>query len=279
TYATLLDARGHILADLRIYCAEDHFILDVDADLLEKALQSLSRYNIGGRTPLDPLAATAVAIQGPESRRLLEEALEIRVPVLTELSHFVTNFGAQPVRIIRAGSAGEDGYEVWIESNEATALWDALMGCGRARGLLACGASALETLRIEAGIPKYGFELAEDVLPLEAGLLNAISFTKGCYLGQEIVERARSRGRVNWKLTGLWIDSSIVPARGEKALNDGKEIGEITSACLSPTLGRVIAMAYVRREVAEPGSKLTLASGASVEVVSLPFYSRREASA
>ncbi len=274
TYATMLDTRGHILADLRIYCVEDQLILDTDADLLEKVLQSLNHYNIGGRTPLQPLDVVSLAIQGPESRRVLEGALGIRLPVLAELSHCSTSFSGCPVRIICADSTGEGGYEIWVEGNEVKSLWDLLLAHGQSHGVHACGATALETLRIEAGIPKYGAELAEDVLPLEAGLVNAISFTKGCYLGQEIVERARSRGRVNWKLVGLLVDSSIVPARGEKMLHETKEMGEITSACLSPTLGRVIAVAYARREVSQPGSKLTLGSGASVEVVPLPFYHR-----
>jgi glycine cleavage system T protein len=282
TYATMLDARGHILADLRIYCAEDHFILDTDVNLLEKAMQSLNRYNIGGRTPLEPLDVSALAIQGPGARRILEESIETSLPVLPEFGHFMASSGAEPVgpvRIIRAENAGEEGYEIWVAKTGVKAVWDGLVARGKHYGLCACGTSALESLRIEAGIPKYGFELAEDVLPLEAGLLNAISFTKGCYLGQEIVERARSRGHVNWKLAGLKIESRTVPPRGEKLMHDGKETGEVTSACLSPTVGNVIALAYLRREVADPGVKLTLASGAGAEVASLPFYQRLKASA
>jgi aminomethyltransferase len=93
-------------------------------------------------------------------------------------------------------------------------------------------------------------------------------------VGQEIVERARSRGHVNWKLSGLIVHASSAPAPGEKLRATEKEIGEITSACVSPTLGKTIAMAYLRREVTEPGTKLTLASGAEAEVTPLPFYQR-----
>ncbi|HWT80403.1 MAG TPA: glycine cleavage T C-terminal barrel domain-containing protein, partial [Candidatus Methylomirabilis sp.] len=113
-----------------------------------------------------------------------------------------------------------------------------------------------------------------DTLPLEAGLLNALSFTKGCYPGQEIVERARSRGHVNWRLVGVGVDDAIVPSPGEKLLSEGKEVGETTSACFSPWLNRPIALAYVRREVSEPGTKLTFASGAAAQVHQLPFYQR-----
>jgi folate-binding protein YgfZ len=140
--------------------------------------------------------------------------------------------------------------------------------------MLPCGTRALETLRIEAGIPRYGQELGEDTIPNEAGLWNALSFNKGCYVGQEIVERARSRGHVNWKLVGLVVESETPPAAGEKLARDGREIGEITSSCVSPTLGKTIALAYLRREVAEPGTKLDFPSGTVAEVVPLPFYQR-----
>jgi glycine cleavage system T protein len=278
TYAALLDVRGHILADIRIYCDEDRFWLDTDVDLLENALHTLNHYNIGGRVPLEPQKLSTLGLHGPKARMILEAALGAGLPDLDEFSHVATSFAGQAVRVVRANSTGEDGYEIWVENEHVKSLWDATVEIGRHEGLLPCGSSALETLRIEAGIPKYGSELAEDTLPLEAGLLNALSFTKGCYVGQEIVERARSRGRVNWKLVGLFVGSEQVPQPSDKLLRDGKEIGEITSACLSPTLGRLIALAYVRREAAEPATALSLASGAHAEVAALPFYQRQETS-
>src|SRR6266567_7462416 len=126
------------------------------------------------------------------------------------------------------------------------------------------------TLRIEAGIPRYGAELGEDTLPLEAGLLNALSFTKGCYIGQEIVERTRSRGHVNWMLAGFFVQADAPPPMGEKLFLEGKEIGEITSACISPTLRKTIALGYVRREASGPGTRLAFASGSLAEVTQLP---------
>ena len=108
--------------------------------------------------------------------------------------------------------------------------------------MLPCGTEALESLRIEAGIPRYGAELNEDTLPLEANLLNALSFNKGCYVGQEIVERARSRGHVNWKLAGLAGRGRTILRRcGEKLIFEEKEVGEVTSSCLSPTLLKPLA--------------------------------------
>ena len=103
---------------------------------------------------------------------------------------------------------------------------------------------------------------------------NALSFNKGCYVGQEIVERARSRGHVNWKLMGLVVESEAPPPAGLKLVREGKEIGEVTSSCVSPTLVKSIALAYLRREVSEPGTRLEFPSGVVAEVVALPFYQR-----
>jgi glycine cleavage system T protein len=273
-YAALLNAQGHILADLRIYCAEDRFLIDTDADLRDKARQSLQRYIIADRVALEPLPLFALAFQGPRARPLLEKTLHIDLPALEEFDHFASNFAGFPVRVVSASSTGEEGYEVWVGEKGLAGVWGAACGQAPTYDMLPCGTEALESLRIEAGIPRYGAELAEDTLLLEAGLLNAVSFTKGCYLGQEIVERARSRGHVNWKLVGLTVESAQAPAPGEKLVSGEKEIGEVTSACVSPTLAETIALAYVRREVAEPGTALTLASGTPARVVALPFYRR-----
>lgn len=274
TYATLLNAQGHILADLRIYCAEDRFLIDTDVDLRDKAVQILQRYIIGDQVELEPLELFALAFQGPRCRPLLEKTLHMDIPTLEEFDHFATNYAGFPIRVVRASSTGEEGYEVWVGAKGLMGVWGAACGQAPTYDLLPCGSEALETLRIEAGIPRYGPELGEDTLPLEADLFNALSFTKGCYLGQEIVERARSRGHVNWKLVGLVVDAAVAPQPGEKLLAEGKEVGEVTSACLSPTLAKTLALAYVRREVSAPGTQIVLTSGSPAEVAALPFYRR-----
>lgn len=276
TYAALLNAQGHILADLRIYCAEDRFLIDTDADLRDKAMQLLRRYIIADKVALEPLALHALAFQGPRARPLLEKTLHVDLPVMEEFQHFATNYAGFPVRVVRASSTGEEGYEVWTPEKAMMAVWGAACGQAPTYEMLPCGSEALESLRIEAGIPRYGPELADDTLLLEAGLLNAVSFTKGCYIGQEIVERSRSRGHVNWNLVGVVMEAPAPPAPGTKLISEGKEAGEVTSSCVSPSLGKAIALAYVRREFAEAGTKLVLASGVPAEVVPLPFYARME---
>ena len=274
TYATLLNAQGHILADLRLYCAEDRFLVDADADLRDKAIEILRRYIVADQVEIELLDVYALGFQGPRSRPLLEKTLHIDLPAMQEFDHFATNYAGFPVRVVRATSTGEEGYEVWVGAKGLLAIWGAACGQAPTYDMLPCGSEALESLRIEAGIPRYGQELTEDTIPLEAGLLNALSFDKGCYIGQEIVERTRSRGHVNWKLMGLIVDASIPPRPGEKLVSEAREVGEVTSACLSPTLAKTLALAYLRREVSEPGRQLTFASGVSAQVAALPFYQR-----
>jgi glycine cleavage system T protein len=274
TYATLLNAQGHILVDLRLYCAEGSFLVDTDADLREKAIKTFRRYIVADQVEIEPLDLFTLAFQGPSARRLLEKTLHIDLPAMQEFDHFASNYAGVPIHVARASSTGEEGYEVWVSAPGMEAVWGAACGQAPTYGTLPCGCQALESLRIETGIPRYGQELGEDVIPLEAGLWNALSFNKGCYIGQEIVERARSRGHVNWKLTGLIVNAHEAPQPGEKLIAEGKEIGEVTSSCVSPTLAKTLALAYVRREVSDPGAKLTFASGVTAEVSVLPFYSR-----
>ncbi len=275
TYAMLLDAHGHILADARIYRAEDRFLLDTDADLRDKVMKIFEHYIIMDEVEQEPLALFALALQGPRARPLLEKTLHIGLPAMSEFDHFATNCVGVPVRVVRATSTGEEGYEVWTSAQGMMDVWGAACAQAPANELLPGGTEALETLRIEAGMPRYGEDFDEDTLALETGLLNAMSFTKGCYVGQEVVERTRSRGHVNWKLVGLWVGSASAPPSGEKLFSEGKEAGEVTSACVSPSLARTIALGYVRREVSEPGSEVTLASGPGAEVTALPFYGHR----
>jgi glycine cleavage system T protein len=273
-YATLLNAQGQMLADLRIYAADDRLLIDTDADLRTKAVELLRRYIIGDQVELELLEFYALAFEGPRAPGLVEKTLHIDLPPLNEFEHFATNYAGFPVRVVRMSNAGEEGYEVWVGSKGMMGLWGAACGQAPTYDMLPCGTEALESLRIEAGIPRYGAELAEDTLPLEANLLNALSFNKGCYVGQEIVERARSRGRVNWKLVGVIVEAGEPPAPGEKLLLEEKEVGEITSSCVSPTLLKTLGLGYVRQEQAQAGIKLKTASGFTAEIADIPFYRR-----
>jgi glycine cleavage system T protein len=273
TYAAMLTAQGRLLADLRIYRERDLYVLDTDTDLRDKVLATLNHFIIMDQVEVEPLELFPVALQGPRAHGLLEKTLHIDIPAMKEFEHFLTNYGGLPLRVVCASSTGEEGFEVWAPAQGMAAVWGAACGQAPTYDMLPCGTEALEMLRIEAGIPRYGPDLDEDTLLLEAGLLNAVSFTKGCYVGQEIVERIRTQGHVNWKLVGL-ITEAAAPQAGEKLMKEGKPVGEVTSACFSPYFRKSIALAYVRREVADPGAQLSFAFGREAVVTALPFYRR-----
>ena len=276
TYSTLLNPQGHILADFCVYSTDDRLLIDTDADLRDKLTQGLRKYIIADKVQVESRDTAAIAIQGPESLGIIKKALQSELHLAKEHDHATSHLAGLSVRILRAGSTGEEGYEIWVARQHLERAWKLLRETAGPAGATAfcCGVTALETLRIEAGIARYGSDMGEDTILNEAALFNAVSFNKGCYIGQEIVERARSRGHVNWKLMGVVVDSASPPQPGEKLLAGSKEIGEITSACVSPTLGKTIALAYLRREASEPGTDVLLASGVQAEVTSLPFYSR-----
>jgi folate-binding protein YgfZ len=149
-----------------------------------------------------------------------------------------------------------------------------LSAAGEQHSLRWIGAEAQEILRVEAGIPLYGVDFAEDNLLLEVGLDHAVSFSKGCYLGQEVVERIRSRGHVNKKLSGLFLETSKPANQGSSIEANGKSVGTITSSVISPRLNRPIALGYLSKEWWTPGTQVTVRSGADesrATVTALPF--------
>ncbi|MBI4482292.1 MAG: aminomethyl transferase family protein, partial [Acidobacteria bacterium] len=156
-------------------------------------------------------------------------------------------------------------------------LWQELIAMGERFSLRPVGWEAYQVLRVEAGIPLFGTDMDESHMPLEAGLEHALSTTKGCYVGQEVMARILYRGHVNRKLTGLRLQGGKVPEKGSTIVAGDKEIGQVTSAVFSPALGQPIALGYVRREFLTPGSKVEVkfnGDSASAEVVTLPFYRR-----
>ena len=273
TYALLLNAQGHILADLRIYADEDRLWIDTDADLAAKATSILRRYIIADRVEIEPSPLLSIALQGPRSGEIVQTLFGTPFePLDQEMDHRRVDFGGEWARLVKLSSTGEEGYEIWLDPEKAGPFWQSVLVQGAGCGLLPCGVEALESLRIEAGIPRYGADFGEDTLPLEAGLLNALSFNKGCYIGQEIVERARSRGHVNWKLVALHLDpGSSVPQPGAPLSIEGKSVGEVTSASYSAGHGAPLAFAYVRREYSELGARLSLPDGMATVNQSLRF--------
>ena len=269
--AALLTEQGRLVADLRIYATDSTVLLDVDARIAAKTIAALDRFIIADDVELVDLGAqqTTVAVQGPEAAQALN-ALGLDSLPERELHHCQATLAGVGVRIVRTDQTGHGGYEIHTPNDRAADVWQALASVD---GMQPVGHTALNMLRIEAGIPWYGVDMDEDRVVLEVGLEHAISFEKGCYLGQEVVERVSARGHVNRRLCGLLL-SAAGPAAGDRLFKDGKDVGWLTSVTDSPRLGRTIALGYVRREHADPGAHLSIdGNGKSVvaEVATLPF--------
>ncbi|MDH5681262.1 MAG: aminomethyl transferase family protein, partial [Spirochaetota bacterium] len=184
------------------------------------------------------------------------------------------DISGSPLLIVRSPRLNLEGYELFISQSEAMGLWDDLMAYGKDFGLKAIGEEVCETLRIESGVARFTVDMTEDTIPLEAGLDHAISFTKGCYVGQEVVTRMKHRGHPNWSLLGLMASPGISLSVGQKLTTGEKDVGHVTSATQSPTLGRSIALARVRRSCEEVGTKLRitgLEEDHEIVVSALPF--------
>jgi aminomethyltransferase len=221
-YAFLLNQQGRIQADLCLLCCEDHFLIDTEPELREKVLNLIRRYIISDQVELEDVTSrtAAIGVEGP-----LAEALQ------------------PPDGCTKApfSLTGQPGYRIYCAAGDMTKIAGQL----EAAGARPATPGDARVVRIENGKPRYGEDIRETSLPQETQQMHAVSFTKGCYLGQEIVERIRTQGHVNKKLVRLELDGSEPAVPGAKLMVDGQE-AEITSSVYSPHFGKAIALAYVR---------------------------------
>ncbi|MBI1739938.1 MAG: folate-binding protein YgfZ [Acidobacteriales bacterium] len=261
-YAFLLDAQGHIQADLYAFNRGESLLVDTERSQRDKVLQLFDHYIIADDVELADISEklTALGLTGPESRSVLERA-GVPVPDLAYLQFGDVQWQEIAITVLHSGEEAKDSWQVWIAPEHVSALWDALVKAG-ARST---GTSALNLFRISRGIPQFGQDIRERDLPQETGQMRALNFTKGCYLGQEIVERIRSRGAVHRQFTAFLVEGPL-PEPGAKIQADSKEVGEITSSAILPLPAgdRGVALGYLRREatgkeLTAGNSRLTLA--------------------
>ncbi len=286
TYAMLLTHRGKIIADLNIHVLEDAITIDTAPETAESLFNELDKYIIADDVELTDVTQEtgAIAVHGPKSSELVQSVLNMSdLATLPERhSHVreVDAFFKHPIVCVRTNATGEVGYTLYTATESLTSLWETLITKGSQFNVQPIGWNALESLRIEAGIPRYGTELTDAVIPLEAELEHAIDFEKGCYIGQEIVARMKYRGHPNRLLRGIEIDDNPTLQddcelrQGAQIFNAGKEIGWITSTTFAPTLDKKVALGYVRIAATEAGSRVQIeTSDGKVDgtVVRLPF--------
>jgi folate-binding protein YgfZ len=284
-YAALLTANGRMIADMRVLELDETTLVDVDASqatalrdrfdqfIFSEDVQvedvSTTRCELGIYGPLAApvLAAALIADRAADADAARLEAMPLYFNRCLETANGV-------VIVVRSDEAGIDGFDLFVDAAHA----DAIAARLREAGAVDVDAETAEVTRIEAGRPRFGADMDEDTIPLEAGIEDrAISLTKGCYVGQEIIIRVlhRGQGRVAKRLVGLTFDpSGAVPARGDVIRSGDRTIGVVTSATRSPALGRPVAMAYVHRDFTTPSMAVAVVTGGSAQpavVTSLPL--------
>jgi folate-binding protein YgfZ len=267
-YAFLLNPQAHILGDLYAYNRGETLLVDTDQVQVEKILAVFDKYIIMDDVEVANISAqfSAIGIAGPKSREALQAA-GFGVPELKPLQSVEISWRQTEVTLVRGDNPQVESFELLLAPADNGRVYEALTKAGAKP----VGTTALDLLRIAAGIPRYGVDIRERDLPQETEQERALNFSKGCYVGQEIVERIRSRGQVRRKFTGFAIDGQL-PVPGSKIQVDGKDVGEITSAASLPVAGgeRRVALGYVRREVATPGKRVE-ADGGAATVANVPF--------
>jgi aminomethyltransferase len=267
-YAFLLNPQGHILGDLYAYNRGDYLLVETDQEQAEKVLGIFKRYIIMDKVELSNVSdkLTAIGVSGSACGETLRK-LGVEFPDLKPLELVDTTWRQVSMTVVRGDNPISESYEISLAPESVKTLWNALVQSGATP----VGSEALELLRIASGVPRYGQDIRERDLPQETEQTRGLNFTKGCYIGQEIVERIRSRGNVHRKFTGYVLHGSL-PALGTKVRADGKDVGEITSTAFLPMDGGdlKVALGYVRREIGTDGKEVQIGD-TKAAVRDLPF--------
>jgi len=267
-YAFLLNPQGHILGDLYAYNLGDSLLIDTDQSQSEKLRAAFDHYIIMDDVEVKDVSRewTAVGVAGTRAAQALRTA-GFEIPKIQPLEFVDLPWRNAALTVVRGDNPSVESCELWLSPDHAKELHEALV----AAGATPVGAAALEFLRIATGIPRYGQDIRERDLPQETEQKRALHFSKGCYIGQEIVERIRSRGNVHRTFTGFAVQGAL-PATGTKIQADSKDVGEITSVASLPLSGGglPVALGYIRREVSTPGKQFQ-AGSSKISIVVPPF--------
>jgi folate-binding protein YgfZ len=267
--ALLLDPKGHILAELEIYALKNRLLTLSHASSRQRTVETLDKYIIMDDVTLkdatDQLGS--LAIEGPLAAKMLDKAYGINLEELADLDIRSIHIDSMPCEVIRRSHFGYPGIEIIAPRKSLAPLWENLLALVRLRGGQPIGMKTLESLRLEAGVPFYPADFNDTVIPQEAAVETThVSFVKGCYTGQEIVERVRSRGQVNRLRVKLKFSAPEPPPFATRLSAEGKEVGLVTSSAFSPQASTAIGMGYSRREHGSPGTILEFDNG-TAEVV------------
>src|SRR3989449_440544 len=274
-YTAYLTPQGRMIADLFVYELGDLMLLTMPLELKDVVLAKLDQFIFTEDVQLGDVTATfaEISIVGPDAAGVLAGILDLgsrdALAALPEHGNVRGQIGGQSVIVTRVADTGEAGFGVYVEGPQAEALESKL----RSAGTSELDAETADAIRIQAGVPKVLRDMDEETIPLEAGIESrAISMTKGCYVGQEVIIRVlhRGHGRVAKRLVGIVLDGESVPTRGAAVRADGRDVGRVTSSVLSPALKRPIALAYLQRDFVAPGTAVSV-EGSRAAVTEVPF--------
>jgi folate-binding protein YgfZ len=271
--AAFPNVQGRLLASVRVIRCGDGFLIDTEAATHDQVFKIIERFTLAGDFHVTDLTGNTalLSVQGKRAVEIIQSSLGAAAAEIPRYGTAQTDWQESTLTVLRATHTAEDGFDIVIAANQAQKLWKALVNAGAGP----VGYDALNILRIEAGQSRYGIDMDETNVVSETNLDDAISYTKGCYLGQEIIARIKYRGHVAKKLTGVLFGSAAKPHKDTKikALDD-KEIGSLTSITFSPYLGRTIGLAYVKYDYLAPGTKVKVIPAAEeidAQIIELPF--------
>jgi folate-binding protein YgfZ len=279
-YAAIVTAKGKMESDANIFNLPDELLLDLEPGLAGKISARLEKFIVADDVQIVDAAPHygLLSVQGPKAGEAIRElGIFEEIPAKPFGTVKITGANYGEIYLANNPRSGSGGFDLFIPNDSLSEVRNKLIAAAAKPSGRAAGWTAFETVRIEAGIPRFGIDMDETNLPLECGIEGrAVSYDKGCYIGQEVINRIHSIGHVNKELRGLRLADSLesLPARGDKLFHNDKEAGYITSAVKSPAMNANIALGYVRREAFQVGNKLKLRTQAGeslVEVVELPF--------
>lgn len=270
-YGFFTNPKGGILSDAVVLAHEDRLWLQVGEGQEEAVASHLRKYILADRVEVRGLAdMTPLCLVGPRATEALGHAEGTELPPPGDWRHRRSMVHGTEVELQRAGRMGAEAWALWVSASIAGPLSEQLL---EVPGVEPVGSEALEVLRVEAGIPRFGSDFGPDNFPQETGAEEAVSYTKGCYLGQEVVARIHYRGGVQKTLRGLVFEAA--PAPGTPLLFEGREVGTVATVVDSMALGRPAGLAILHRRGAEPGTRLDLPDGGTAEVRELPLVPPR----
>jgi len=258
-YALLLNEKSRVLGDLRVYAFPESLVLDIEAAQKPSVLGVLEKARVSDDVEFRDFGPTGhLGVHGPRADDVVTRALggDVRDLALDAYVSFPVD-KRQVGHVARVRPTGERGFAIWSPGSNLAGAWEALVRAGAAP----IGREAYDVLRIEAGVPRFGVDMSEETLALEVAPESALSFTKGCYVGQETVARGTYVGQVRRKLLGLRIEGDTPPVRGDPVSRGEQKVGAVTSAAWSPAVGWVIALALLRVDAVSPTDTLFVDRG------------------